>query len=84
MAQGFTFGVGKHGARDWEGSLDIEDNYRAVMSHVTTWSASRSRPDCFPEIDKDSGLPHLTLAITRLAMLIGSVERRKNGPTTSD
>lgn len=68
MARGFTYGAGKYSARNWELGLSWGRLFGSVLRHLFAfWGGD--------EIDKESGIPHLHLASSALAMLVATVDR---------
>lgn len=63
LARGLQFGAKKHGKYSWAEGKDWSDSYNAAMRHLTAWNAGQN-------IDPDSGLSHLDLAICRIAFLL--------------
>lgn len=68
MAKVLTHGATKYGARNWERGIEQERLFSAAQRHLWAhWSGET--------LDAESGLPHLSHALTNLAFMIALLER---------
>lgn len=66
----FTYGAKKYGRGNWDKGMHWGRLYAATMRHLLAWWRGE-------ELDKESGLPHLSHAASNLCTLIYYSKRNK-------
>ena len=68
LVKGLTHGANKYGDRNWEKGIVYGRIFGAAMRHLWAWWRGE-------EIDKDSGLHHLSLAASEVFFLMAYHKR---------
>jgi len=75
LAEVLTFGANKYAPNGWKAVPDaIERYYAALHRHLIAWREGE-------EVDKESGLPHLSHVLTNVAFLL-ELNNMKNGESS--